>query len=171
MSALGESRPEAHIHIRMTRAFGVLESNQKPAVMRLVVAVIDAAPSVHIDGAVWCHGELAGVADLVGKDGRAKPARQANSRIGLGTVLLFAECRDRSGEASRNGNKPQAHRQTAWPRYHSCETSLFTGAVGLAGVTWHRHSYDPKRKMRRTALRCLEQMRKLTFRDPQRLTI
>ena len=47
------------------------------------------------------------------------------------------------------------------PRYHSCETSLLTGAVGLAGVAWHRHSYDPKRKMRRTALRCLEQMRQV----------
>ena len=77
VSALGEGRAEAHIHIGVARAFGVLERDQKPAVMRRVVAVIDAAPSVDIDGAVGRHRELARVTDLVGKDGRAESARQA----------------------------------------------------------------------------------------------
>jgi len=72
MRALGEGRAEAHIDVGMTCALGVLERDQKSAVMRLVFAEIDAAPGVHVDRAIGRHGKLAGMTDLVGEDGGAE---------------------------------------------------------------------------------------------------
>ena len=65
--------------------------------MGRVVTAIDSAPGVDIDGAIRGNRELARVTDLVGKDGCTESARQTQSRIGLRTLLLFAECWDRAG--------------------------------------------------------------------------
>ena len=110
VSALGEGRTEADIHVRMARALCVLKRDQKSAFRRRVVVVIDAAPGVDIDGAVGRHHELTGMTDLVGKDGRAESIRQTHSGIRLRAFLFFAESRDRAGQARRKRNEAHARR-------------------------------------------------------------
>ena len=115
--ALREGRTEADIDVSLARAFRIFESDQEAALVRRVVAVIDAAPGVDIDGAVGRHRKLAGVTDLVGKDCRAESTRKAQSGIALGAFLLFAERRNSAAQAQRTMRGPSQPSPTALSRY------------------------------------------------------
>ena len=118
MRAIGEGRTEADVDVSLARAFRILERDQKTALVRGVVVVIDAAPGVDIDSAVRRHRKLAGVTDLVGKDCRAESAGKAQSGIALRAFLLCAE----------RGNSPAQ----AQPDRYEDQASLTIRLAGLS---------------------------------------
>ena len=83
VGALRDGRAKADVHVGLACAFRVLERDQESARRRRVVAVIDAAPGVDVNGAVGRHGELTCVTNLVGKDRRAESVRQTQILVGV----------------------------------------------------------------------------------------
>ena len=168
--ALGEGRTEADIDVSLARAFRVLESDQKAALVRRVVAVIDATPGVDIDGAVGRHRKLAGVTDLVGKDGRAESAGRLSPESLSGHFCSSLN----AGTVPPRHSPTNARTKPAFThpprRFVIAINSLLACAAVLTDIVAHGNADDPERKVRRTAFRRLEEMRQLTLRDPKRLT-
>ncbi len=82
---------EADIGICVSGTFAIFERDEKAAIVRRVVVVINAAPSVDVDGAVRRHDELARVPNLVREDGGAEALRQSDaSLIGFRASFLLA---------------------------------------------------------------------------------
>jgi hypothetical protein len=79
VAAFHESLAEADIHIRLARAFGVLQRNEKSAGVWLIVAVVNSAPGVDENRPVGSHDELASVSDVVGKYRRAEALGQCDT--------------------------------------------------------------------------------------------
>src|SRR5512136_1316511 len=61
----------------------ILERDEEAARRRSVVVVIDAAPRVHIDGAVRRHDHLPRMPDVVGEYSSAKSLWHRDAAIGL----------------------------------------------------------------------------------------
>jgi hypothetical protein len=59
----------------------VFEGDQKAARMGGIVAVVLAGPSVNVHDPAWRDRQMARVADLVGKDRRAKSGGQCESTV------------------------------------------------------------------------------------------
>src|SRR6476659_9174001 len=99
VGTLRNGRTKSVVHIGVACAFRVLQRDQKSAGGRPVVAEIDAAPSVDVDGAVRRDYKLTRVTDLVGKNCCAESSRKAYSGIAFGAFLLFAEGRTSAAQA------------------------------------------------------------------------
>src|SRR5207248_10304237 len=87
VAALGGRLPEARNLPRFAGALRIFERDEEATRRRGVVVVIDAAPRVHIDGAVRRHDHLPRMPDVVGEYSGAKSLWQRNAGIGLRTGL------------------------------------------------------------------------------------
>src|SRR6476620_403069 len=87
--ALRNGRTKSDVHIGVACAFRVLQRNQESAGGRRVIAVIEAAPSVDINGAVGRDGELTRVANFVSKDRRTESVGQTKFLVGVSAAILF----------------------------------------------------------------------------------
>jgi hypothetical protein len=64
----------------------VLQRDQEAALGRLVVAVVEAAPGVHVDDALGGDRQVPGVAEVVREDGRAEAGGQGQAAVARGAA-------------------------------------------------------------------------------------
>jgi hypothetical protein len=68
VTAFGNCRAEALDDVGASRSIRVFERHEEAVRRNTVIVVIDAAPRIHVDGAVFRHDKLAGVTEFVGED-------------------------------------------------------------------------------------------------------
>src|SRR5262245_24806950 len=101
MRALREGRAESLVHVGLTGALCVLQRDQEAGLMRRIIVIVDAAPGIHIDGAVRRYRKLPRMPNIVGKNRRAESVGQAQPGIASGTFLLFGRCRAGASTSQR----------------------------------------------------------------------
>jgi len=114
------ARTEAADHVGVALAGGVLQGHQKSAGHWRDVAIVAAAPGIHVDHAVRGDGHLPGMADMVGEDCRAEARRERDAaivaRTGLRSGRVARSLRVRNGRDERqHADDGQGHRR---PRRH-----------------------------------------------------
>src|SRR4029078_13153900 len=96
--ALGEGLTETLDLIRFPLALVILQRDEEAVLVRRIVVVVDAAPSVDEHRAVRRHDHLPRVADLVAKDGRAEALGQRETGVRLRAGFIFSSRRSRAAE-------------------------------------------------------------------------
>src|SRR5262249_26316793 len=72
VAAFFESLPKADVHICFASIFGILQCYQRSARVRLIVAVVTAAPGIDENRPIGSHDDLASVSNVVGKNCRTE---------------------------------------------------------------------------------------------------